>query len=1027
MAPPPGCHGALDAMLAGSGFIMVDGWLACPPGHDWPDPVWLEIAGQRFAITQWFSRPDLPADPAGPLFRAFRQDFPLPQDATAEPLHLTLPGLPAPLVSAAADRWRPYRPSGHIERGSQAGMSGWVYDPGLWHSDSQAELELEGLGARFTLSFTLDRPDLTGGVPLPGRKLGFALSAAEIAAQLDPLLPFREGAACTLVLRSSGQELSRREMPLAPLSHGRLEGHARGLVRGWAAMREHPYAVPLVELRIEGIPYAQLLAERGRKDLLEKGVTTGAGGFALPLQVSPHDADSILLEARVMGEAEPLPGTPVRIEGLPPQRGAGAAPWRGLAAGRPRVAIVIPVYNAAEELAQCLEAVLAHTGPGAELIVIDDASPDPAVGAVLARHAGRPGLRILRNDSNLGFTATCNRGIALAGRDDVVLLNSDTLPPERWLENLVLAAYSGPDIATASPLSDNAGAFSAPELNRRNDTPPGLTPSQVSRLVMQHSPAVYPEMPTGHGFCLYIRRAALDAVGPLDAEAFPRGYGEENEFCMRAARAGWRHVIDDRTYMPHRQSASFGAAKAALLAAGRAVVDARYPEYSALVRALPAHEQLPAMRWRVRRAFRDAARPPRPRILYVISTETGGTPQTNLDLMRTLEDRYEPWLLRSDGRVLSLQRLERQELQPVDQAVLPTALHPGTHRSAAYDECVAAWLLRHAIELVHIRHLAWHGLGLPAVAAALGIPVVHSFHDFYSLCPTIKLLDGAMRHCAGDCARGEGECRAELWPADWVPPLRGQFVPRWRAMMQQALAPADAFVTTADSAHALIARHLPGLAAHDWRVLPHGRDFAEFLPPAATAPGAGPLRILVPGNISPAKGGDLVRRMAELDGGARLEFHILGDHGWLQPMPGLVLHGRYRREDFLDHVRRIGAQLGAVFSVWPETYCHTLTEMWAAGLPVLALDLGAVGERIRRHGGGWLFPPQPAETLLAAILDSLAGPETVGARLREVRAWQEGEGSSRSNAAMAADYDRLYRDVWARRRSFAAAAPAGQA
>src|SRR3712207_8814600 len=51
---------------------------------------------------------------------------------------------------------------------------------------------------------------------------------------------------------------------------------------------------------------------------------------------------------------------------------------------------------------------------------------------------------------------------------------------------------------------------------------------------------------TGNGFCMYIRRDCLDAVGMLDEEAFPRGYGEENDFCMRATRDGWINLVEDR-------------------------------------------------------------------------------------------------------------------------------------------------------------------------------------------------------------------------------------------------------------------------------------------------------------------------------------------------------------------------------------------------------------------------------------------------------------------------------------------------
>ena len=537
----------------------------------------------------------------------------------------------------------------------------------------------------------------------------------------------------------------------------------------------------------------------------------------------------------------------------------------------------------------------------------------------------------------------------------------------------------------------------------------------------QAARAAYPEVPTGHGFCLYLRRDALDAVGVLDVEAFPRGYGEENDLCMRALRAGWQHVVDDRTYVQHRQSASFGAARAGLLREGRARLDARFPEYKALIGVFQKDPRQLAMRWRVRHAFQGAT-PPRPRVLFVISTESGGTPQTNMDLMRGLEDRYEPWLLVCNGQLLTLQRLSEGVLQPVEQRSLDAPIQMAIHRSAQYDAIIAEWLLLHAIELLHIRHLAWHGLGLPEVARALGIPVVLSLHDFYIACPTIKLLDAEMRHCGGLCTQGAADCRAELWPAEQVPPLRNNFVHRWREMLRPALAACDAFVTTSAHARAVILASYPELDGRDFRVLAHGRSFDSFLAPApkAAAPAEGVVRILVPGNISAAKGARLIEAMVALDQGQRVEFHILGDAGALRAAPGLVLHGRYTRDEFLDRVEALDVQFGAVLSIWPETYCHTLTELWAAGLPVFALDLGAVGERIRAQGGGWLFETREPAALLAAVLAAAADLDSVDRRLEELRAWQASEAAGARNIrAMARDYDLLYREVAHRRLAFA--------
>ena len=303
------------------------------------------------------------------------------------------------------------------------------------------------------------------------------------------------------------------------------------------------------------------------------------------------------------------------------------------------VAIVVPVYNAPDLVGACLEAVLVHTRGRAQLIVIDDASTDPAIAPLLARYASLARVRVVRNDSNRGFTATANRGIELAGRADVVLLNADAEVGPNWLNGLRRAAYAGDDIATATAVSDNAGAFSVPELEQVNVLPACWRFNDCARALWQGAGLVYPELPTGNGFCLYIRRTVIDAIGVLDEAAFAQGYGEENDFCQRAAQRGLRHVIAGNVLVKHARSQSFGEERRlALGLAGMAVLRERWPHYEAEVGATLYSFERRVLDWRVRRIYADA-RPDnvaRPRLLWV-----GASAPTWTDV--------EVWNLRANG------------------------------------------------------------------------------------------------------------------------------------------------------------------------------------------------------------------------------------------------------------------------------------------------------------------------------------------------------------------------------------------
>ena len=267
----------------------------------------------------------------------------------------------------------------------------------------------------------------------------------------------------------------------------------------------------------------------------------------------------------------------------------------------PGTAIIIPVYNAYEELRECIGSVIAYTDlTENRLIVIDDASTDLRIADFLK---GRPKVEYIRNEQNIGYTKTCNKGMSLAAPWDVVLLNSDTIVTPRWLESLRIAAYSASAVGTATALSDNAGAFSVPVPNQQNPKPDGIANADYARS-MHHfcSGCSIPSVPTGNGFCLFIKRELISQIGSLDEEAFPRGYGEENDFCMRAVNAGWRNVISPAAFVFHRRNASFQGEKERLLTTGVDVITKRYPDYAQCVRNAFSHRDMEDLRAAAQRA-----------------------------------------------------------------------------------------------------------------------------------------------------------------------------------------------------------------------------------------------------------------------------------------------------------------------------------------------------------------------------------------------------------------------------------------
>lgn len=793
------------------------------------------------------------------------------------------------------------------------------------------------------------------------------------------------------------------------LYEGRLESNDHGFLKGWSIKKNEPGALFELSIYINDIIFSKIKNDKPRHDLADMGKSLGKGGFSyvIPKEISLEGKgnfkikypDGTLFYQIDFDESckEDICIRPYEID-------------------QALVSIIIPVYNAADDFQLCIDRLLSHTKSNVDVIVIDDASTDPKIREIFNNLSKYKNIRIFRNDKNLGFTRTINRGIGLAGENDVVLLNSDARVTPRWLEGIKTALATDPNIATVTPMSDRAGAFSAPDIGNDNFLPEGVTEEDYAIAFRRRSLGLYPSVPTGNGFCLYIRRACLKQVGLLDPDAFPKGYGEENDFCMRALRKGWRHVIDDRTYVFHERSKSFGEAKSELLKAGREVVDKRYPEYKYAIQVFNTCGKIAMARYKARLAVKDCIQQSPhgflPRFLFVIASQTGGTPQTNLDLMRALTGVCEGWILRCDSHVLELKKLNATgELELVRTHVLAEPLEPLVHDSLEYNQIVSSWLSEFDFSLIHIRHIAWHSLSLPRIAKGLGMKVIFSFHDYYALSPNLKLIDDKGIFLGTEYLDQGSVYRDSLWQLGMYPAPKGDWLDFWQIRFHKALGYCDAFVTTSESARGLILGVFSTLRNIPFIVIPHGRDFQKFGRVRHRVQGTEKIRILVPGNINEAKGLEIIRLLIKCDQAERLEFYVLGNIRDKAPERGIVKLGSYKREQFLDKASAIRPHIGIVFSIWDETYCHTLTELFSVGLPVAVLNYPNVASRVQSNGLGWVLDHKNISSLYKEIIHIATDNDNYEKINKAIMAWQQGEGLENTVSQMAKSYISLYTEV----------------
>jgi GT2 family glycosyltransferase len=225
------------------------------------------------------------------------------------------------------------------------------------------------------------------------------------------------------------------------------------------------------------------------------------------------------------------------------------------------VDIIVCVHNALADVQRCLDSIVQYSTPPYTLIIVDDGSQTETRDN-LRDYARSHSTVLLRNEKARGYTCAANQGLRAAKSASVILLNSDTIVTPYWLDSMVACAESDPKIGLVGPLSNTASWQSIPEFESQGDwatnpLPTDLSVTEMAARIAAHSARLYPRLPFLNGFCLFIKRQLIENIGIFDEVLFPQGYGEENDYCIRARQAGWELAVADNVYIYHAQSKSY--------------------------------------------------------------------------------------------------------------------------------------------------------------------------------------------------------------------------------------------------------------------------------------------------------------------------------------------------------------------------------------------------------------------------------------------------------------------------------------
>lgn len=794
--------------------------------------------------------------------------------------------------------------------------------------------------------------------------------------------------------------------------------------------------------------------------------------------------------------------------------------------------VIIPIYNAYEDLVKCVSSIWKHTDlKNNRLILVNDKSTDSRIKSYLDDIKGE-NIIVHHSEKNGGFSASVNIGMGYSDDNDVILLNSDTIVTSNWVNKIQECAYSEETIATVTPLSNSATLASFPIFGQDNPIPENVSIDELAEIVERCSFKSYPQITVAVGFCMFIKRNVIKEIGNFDEKTFGRGYGEENDFCCRAELMGYKHVLCDNTFVYHKGTGSFmSEQKKALIEEHVGILEERYPASMRNNHIFCMSRPYQYIRDNISMYLKMYNG--KKNILYVLhsdfktgaSNNVGGTQLHVKDLTMNLLDQYNVFVAsKEDGKIqISCYIDEKTMLFEFDDKNVNAYYTFRDNRQANLWENI---LSAFHIDLVHVHHISRMSLDIYYIASNMNIPIITSIHDFYNLCPTYF-----MYNINGGVCKGQDTSLCEQCMQEQLRICHGDmYIRKWRSEMMKALALSSIFVYPSNSAKEMFCSVYPlstpsmvighgisddiqndyvqnyelaectncciekidfvnenviegwayiegfnnknvgvivqllqnnriiqevcanksyrldvdnafgqsgqyissGFQARimkeaigekhvDVRVLLTANNhsyIAKEIPDVSVQQdiiGEG-MRVAFIGGISAVKGSNIAYEM--ISKGEDIEWFIFGNIAPDEKLsgyeaPNLHKYGAYERKNIKTILQNNKISVVCIMSRCSETFCYTLSEAIDAKIPVLAYDIGAVGERVRENKLGILFSLDASAEMILSKLRSFCQDDE----------WIEVEASVKKYSVkttkqMADEYKNLYEKTFVAKKQY---------
>lgn len=622
--------------------------------------------------------------------------------------------------------------------------------------------------------------------------------------------------------------------------------------------------------------------------------------------------------------------------------------------------IIVPIYNAVDFLKKCIDSVFRNTDLNYNLFLINDCSPDEQINdyleklKLIEKPLNLESINIIHNEYNLGFVGNVNKGLSIS-KNHAVILNTDTEVPKNWLSRLINPVIEDDSISSVTPFSNSATICSFPKFCEDNDIPKNLNVDSLDELFVKYGSDELITLPTGVGFCMALNRNVLDRIGLFDAEAFGKGYGEENDWCMRAHKEGFKNVLVQNLFVYHKHGVSFSQTsdkkRDKRIEENLRIVEERHPEYIPWVHRFIKEDTIKPVRDVIISAAIAKSEADKQGYLFINHSMGGGTQLYQDQLISKIKD---------EVRVYTLTLIN-------NNIIIEDRTGEDVRHYILGEEQLTQSVFNNIVELLNINLIYINQLvtfspfKMMDFIKGTNLKYICFIHDYFWACPSYCLINSKEQYCFANtnidqCKKCIGD---KLITEPWINMKKSEIdIEKWREYFSSFLQGAYKVISPSGATKKIVNSYYPEV---EIEVVEH-----ELLTKVYNTFNEDNLKksnlvVAFIGAIGEQKGSNIIYELKDLINKARLpiKLKVIGvtnihQSSYKSEDGILEILGKYDKDEISKILRASNASVVVIPALWPETFSYTTSESIMSGYPVITFNIGAPAERVIRDDVGWV-------------------------------------------------------------------------